>query len=82
MIAAAPVDAPSESYQSYIEQIPPEDGPQMFGMHESVGCDSSLNGNFSFVPAWAYFGRINCFKFCTYFDRPDRLQAGLTKHEF
>lgn len=36
MIAAAPVDAPSESYRSYIEQIPPEDGPQMFGMHASV----------------------------------------------
>ncbi|CAM9200200.1 unnamed protein product, partial [Sphacelaria rigidula] len=36
MIAAAPVDAPSESYRSYIEQIPPEDGPQMFGMHASA----------------------------------------------
>lgn len=36
MIAAAPVDAPSESYLSYIEHIPPEDGPQMFGMHASV----------------------------------------------
>ena len=36
MIAAAPVNAPSESYLSYIEQIPPEDGPQMFGMHVSV----------------------------------------------
>lgn len=36
MIAAAPVDAPSESYLKYIEHIPPEDGPQMFGMHASV----------------------------------------------
>lgn len=36
MIAAAPVNAPSESYLSYIEHIPPEDGPQMFGMHVSV----------------------------------------------
>lgn len=39
MIAAAPVDAPAESYLHYIEHIPPEDGPQMFGMHVSVsGC--------------------------------------------
>lgn len=36
MIAAAPVDAPTESYLNYIEHIPPEDGPQMFGMHASV----------------------------------------------
>ena len=36
MIAAAPVDAPTESYLTYIEHIPPEDGPQMFGMHASV----------------------------------------------
>lgn len=36
MIAAAPVDAPAESYLTYIEHIPPEDGPQMFGMHASV----------------------------------------------
>lgn len=36
MIAAAPVDAPAESYLAYIEHIPPEDGPQMFGMHASV----------------------------------------------
>ncbi|CAM9286047.1 unnamed protein product [Ectocarpus sp. 6 AP-2014] len=36
MIAAAPVDAPAESYLAYIEHIPPEDGPQMFGMHASA----------------------------------------------
>lgn len=36
MIAAAPVDAPAENYLTYIEHIPPEDGPQMFGMHASV----------------------------------------------
>ncbi|CAM9197261.1 unnamed protein product [Discosporangium mesarthrocarpum] len=36
MIAAAPADGKSESYLSYIEQIPPEDGPQMFGMHASA----------------------------------------------
>lgn len=36
MIASAPVDAPIPSYLSYIEHIPPEDGPQMFGMHASV----------------------------------------------
>eukprot|EP00903_Cladosiphon_okamuranus_P017642 g16249.t1 len=36
MIAAAPVDAPTVSYLTYIEHIPPEDGPQMFGMHASA----------------------------------------------
>lgn len=36
MIAAAPVNASAESYLTYIEHIPPEDGPQMFGMHASV----------------------------------------------
>ena len=36
IIAAAPVDAPPESYLDYIRQIPPEDGPEMFGMHASV----------------------------------------------
>lgn len=41
MIAAAPVDAPAESYLTYIEHIPPEDGPQMFGMHASV-CETII----------------------------------------
>ncbi|CAM9656208.1 unnamed protein product [Ascophyllum nodosum] len=36
IIAAAPVDAPPESYLDYIRQIPPEDGPEMFGMHASA----------------------------------------------
>lgn len=44
MIAAAPVNAPSESYLNYIAHIPPEDGPQMFGMHPSVSENMSVLG--------------------------------------